>query len=147
MSQWSSVFETIMEQMETESLERGVEFSLLHAFVKSWEFEQDCLVWLTVVPGNNLFGSTVVFVNDKVLNNLQWTFEEWENGTAPAAVFREGEAKNINLHLLKKSQIPILAHVRKKTTPPNQEGDDYYLLIHFDMPYNLRLTVGVPYEE
>src|SRR3990167_8897663 len=147
MAEWSSAFDDIMEQMDIAHLNDGNrELSLFHAFIKAWQFEDDCLVWITSVPGANLFGSTVVFVNKEVLNKLQWSFAEWADGTAPAAVFRVEEAENINLHLMKKTQAPILALVRKKTTPQNQEGNNYYLIFHHDLPYNLRMTVGIPYE-
>jgi hypothetical protein len=127
-----------------EAVNFGPDYSLLHAMAVSWMSEGDCLVWLTSVPGDNIFGSQVVFVNGRVLQELQWSFAEWEDGTAPAAVFRPDEAARIKLCLDAKSKLPLLAHVRKKTTPPNQDGDDYVLHFRYDLPHDLRLTVGVP---
>ena len=144
MAQWNSTLEEIVEQLDSEISASGQLYGLAHALIKSWQHEDGCLVWLTQVPGNNIFGSLVVFVNEKVLNKLQWSFEEWESGTAPQGVFRSEEAKNIKLHLDAKSPLPLLARMRKKTTPQNQEGDPYILYFHHDLPHNLRLTVGIP---
>ena len=144
MSEWSTSFDSIMTALDTETTNEGLEYGLLHGIVKSWEHENDCLVWITEVPGGNVFGSSVVFVNNKVLTKLGWTFAEWEDGTAPAAVFRVEESTRIQLHLAKKSTLPVLAHVRKKTTPLNQEGDNYILHFHYNLPHALRLTVAIP---
>jgi len=144
MAEWSTTFETIMISLDTEQVSQGTIYGLLHAFVKSWEHENNCLVWITEVPGANIFGSTVVFVNNKVLSKLGWTFAEWEDGTAPQGVFKTEEAARIQLHLAAKSTLPILAHVRKKTTPVNTEGDDYILHFHHDLPHSLRMTVAAP---
>ena len=144
MSQWSIDFNTVLDTLHTDGTKNDLIYGLLHAFIKAWEYENNCLIWITNVPGTNLFGSTVVFVNDKVLNELQWSFAEWEDGTAPQGVFKEEEAARIKLHLNAKSSLPILVHVRKKNTPSHQEGGDYVMYFHFDLPYHLRLTVAVP---
>ena len=144
MSQWSTDFETVMDTLDTDGTKNELILGLLHAFIKSWEHENNCLIWITNVPGGNIFGSTVVFVNDKVINKLQWSFAEWEDGTAPLGVFDAEEAKLIKLHLNVKSSLPIPVHVRKKTTLPAQTGDDYVMYFHHDLPYSLRLTVAVP---
>ena len=144
MAQWSTSFEGIMNSLNMETVNFGQTFALIHALIESWKSEADCLVWLTEVPGGNIFGSNVVFFNDEVLTKLQWSFAEWEDGTASQGLFREDEAARIKLHLIAKSNLPVLAHVRKKTTPQNQDGDDYVLHFNYDLPHDLRLTVGVP---
>lgn len=146
MSEWSAAFETTMDSLDVEAIDKGLVYGLLHAFAKAWQHEDDCLIWITLVPGGNIFGSTVLFVNDKVLQELQWDFEEWEDGTAPNGIFTEEEAKIIKLHLDAKSSLPAIAHVRKKTMPQNQDGEGYVFLFHYDIPHQLRLTVAVPEE-
>src|SRR3990167_8776070 len=149
MSQWNG-FSEILALMEKDVAKAGgigdalMVKGVLHALILSWATENDCLVWITSVPGENIFGSQVVFVNDKVLNKLQWSFEEWADGTGPLGVFNETDMKLISLSLAEKSRIPMLVRVRKKNTPPNQEGDKHILYIHHDLPYNLRLTLGIP---
>jgi len=143
MAQWSATFDTIMEALDTETTSRDLIHGMLHAFAKSWETEANCLIWITSVPGGNIFGSTVVFVNNEVLTKLEWTFAEWESGIAPQGVFLENESKRIKLHLDAKSSLPVRAGVRRKSTTTGQEWKDYIFHFHHDLPHNLRLTVAV----
>jgi len=144
MSQWSSDFENVMDTLDIDGTKGDLVHGLLHAFIKSWEYESNCLIWITNVPGDNIFGSTVVFVNDKVISKLDWSFAEWKDGIAPQGVFDEEETEVIQLHLQAKSSLPIPVHIRKKTTPVNQIGDDYVMYFHYGLPHSLRLTVAVP---
>lgn len=143
MAEWGNEFETILDTLSQEMSRSGLH-GLLHAMVSSWKNEDDCLVWITKVPGGNIFGSEVLFVNDKVLNKLQWSFSEWKDGTAPQNVFTDKEGALIKLHLDAKSSLPLLSRVRRKNLPQNQEGEVYLLHFHFDLPHDLRITVGVP---
>ena len=144
MSQWSTSFDTVLTSLEKEQVAGLVVHSSLHSFLESWKHENDCLVWVTEVPGANVFGSTVIFVNNKVISKLGWTFAEWEDGTASDGVFDVEEDARIQLYLTAKSTLPTLARVRKKTTPVGVEGDAYVMYFVHDLPHGLRMTVGVP---
>jgi hypothetical protein len=150
MAQWSSTFDDLMSKLGDESVSANTVsdyqkmLGVVHAFMEAMTNENNCLVWITTLPGNNIFGSTVIFVNDEILDKLQWTFTEWENGTAPAAVFNGEDQQMIKSHLSLKSTAPVVVRVRKKTTPVHQDGKSYRLYFHHDLPHNIRITVGIP---
>ena len=148
MAQWSSSFQTTLDAIRIDATISGASnksqqlVGLLHHMLLSWKYEDNSLVWATTIPGGNIFGSQVVFVNDEVLSKLQWTFAEWESGIGPTGIFNAEDTEMVTRHLSLKSTAPVLARVRKKTTPNNQDGDPYHFYFRYDLPYNLRLTVA-----
>ena len=144
MAEWSDEFETVLTSLKAETLIGGGRHNVMHVLIQSWMSEDDAMVWITKVPGQNMFGSQVLFVNDKVLSKLQWNFDEWEDGTASQSIFTNEEAAIVKLHLDAKSILPVAAHVRRKNLPQNQTGDHFVFYFHYDLPHDLRLTVAVP---
>src|SRR3990167_3278300 len=150
MSEWSVGFQAVLDKITSAYVFSGSSVQsqrlsgLLHGLIIACQYEDDVLIWLTTVPGDNIFGSQVVFVNGKVLSELIWEFSEWEDGTAPNGVFNEEDRLMIADHLKLKSTAPILARVRKETTNPNQDGANYQFHFHCDLPYSLRLTIAIP---
>jgi len=144
MAQWDNRFTEIMERLEKDIFLHGGAYNALHALALSWMNEDDGMLWLSVVPGNNVFGADMIFVNDEVLTELQWSFAEWQNGSAQEGIVKLDEREAINMHLEARSSLPLLARLRRKNLPKNQDGSPYILNFHHNLPYGLRVTVGRP---
>jgi hypothetical protein len=145
MSEWSTDFQTILDELESATAIAGSisdtqkVMALLNAFALSWQHENDCMVWIVTTNGNNTFGAEVIFVNNKVLNKLGWTMEEWTDGTASDGLMDADEDERFIYSLHAKSSLPAKFKMNKKGG-----GDiECVVFVIHDLPNNLRLTVGL----